>query len=77
VGDRYESTAFKATKGSASLKTTIPQVVAAVLGLDEGAKIAWELDPTTRSARVARGANAATEVTPAPVSPQAKPSKRV
>lgn len=50
----FESRAFRSQSGSESLKTTVPQSVATVLGLEPGDAIRWELDVESRSARVRR-----------------------
>jgi hypothetical protein len=48
----FESKAFRAVEGSESLKTTVPQSVATVLGLEAGGTLVWELDVNGRSATV-------------------------
>ncbi|HEV2317026.1 MAG TPA: AbrB/MazE/SpoVT family DNA-binding domain-containing protein [Thermoplasmata archaeon] len=44
----------KATRGSASLRVTIPQVVAWTLGLKPGDELSWVVDTATGSVRVER-----------------------
>lgn len=59
----FESKAFKASPGSDSLKTTVPQSVATVLGLEPGDSISWEVDVTGRSAMVRKGSGASPSLT--------------
>ena len=54
----FESKAFKASPGSDSLKTTVPQSVATVLGLEPGDSLSWEVDVVGRSAVVRKGSGA-------------------
>ena len=51
----FESRAFRAVSGSDSLKTTVPQSVATVLGLEPGDSIVWTVDVAVRSATVSKG----------------------
>jgi antitoxin component of MazEF toxin-antitoxin module len=50
----FVSRAVRATRGSSSLRVTIPQVVASTLGLQPGDAVEWTLDPLTGQVRVAR-----------------------
>ncbi|MCI4328020.1 MAG: AbrB/MazE/SpoVT family DNA-binding domain-containing protein [Thermoplasmata archaeon] len=51
----FVSRAVKAARGSASLRVTIPQVVASTLGLQPGDELRWYLDPHSGSVRVESG----------------------
>jgi antidote-toxin recognition MazE-like antitoxin len=46
------SRAVQAARGSASLRVTIPQVVASTLGLRAGDELLWFLDPHSGAVRV-------------------------
>jgi len=59
----FESKAFKASPGSDSLKTTVPQSVATVLGLEPGDSLSWEVDVAGRSAVVRKGSGVFTTST--------------
>lgn len=48
----FVTRAVRATKGSASLRVTIPQVVASTLGLRPGDELFWILDPNSGTVRV-------------------------
>ena len=48
-----KSKVSKAKKGSVSLKTTIPQTLVEFLNLRQGDKLAWQMDFTSTSERIA------------------------
>jgi hypothetical protein len=48
----FVTRAVQAARGSASLRVTIPQVIASTLGLRAGDEIRWYLDPHSGSIRV-------------------------
>jgi antitoxin component of MazEF toxin-antitoxin module len=48
----FVTRAVRATKGSASLRVTIPQVVASTLGLQPGDDLFWIVDPQSGIVRV-------------------------
>jgi len=48
----FVSRAVQATKGSASIRVTVPQVVASTLGLHPGDEVVWIVDPQTGAVRV-------------------------
>jgi len=48
----FASRAVRATKGSTSLRVTIPQVVASTLGLRPGDTLLWVVDPHSGQVRV-------------------------
>jgi antidote-toxin recognition MazE-like antitoxin len=48
----FASRAVRATKGSASLRVTVPQVVATLLGLQAGDDVVWTVDPASGVVRV-------------------------
>lgn len=50
----FVSRAVRATRGSASLRVTIPQVVASTLGLRPGDDVNWIVDPRTGAIRIER-----------------------
>jgi hypothetical protein len=54
---KFESKAFRAVAESESVKTTVPQAVAAVLGVEAGDSILWEIDVPSRSAKVTKGSS--------------------
>jgi hypothetical protein len=54
----FESKAFRAVATSGSIKTTVPESVATVLGLEPGDSIVWEVDVDARSVVVKRGTEA-------------------
>jgi hypothetical protein len=62
----FDSKAFRAAPGSDSLKTTVPQAVATVLGLEPGDSLTWEVDVSNRSATVRRGEAASPKASGAP-----------
>jgi len=51
-GTPFVSRAVRATKGSSSLRVTVPQVVASTLGLGPGDELLWLVDPSSSSVRV-------------------------
>jgi bifunctional DNA-binding transcriptional regulator/antitoxin component of YhaV-PrlF toxin-antitoxin module len=51
-GPPFVSRAVLATKDSSSLRVTIPQVVATVLGLRAGDELVWTVDPDDGPVRV-------------------------
>jgi len=55
----FESKTFRASPVSESLKTTIPQSVATVLGVEAGDTLTWTVDVASREATVSRLATAA------------------
>ncbi|MCI4330373.1 MAG: AbrB/MazE/SpoVT family DNA-binding domain-containing protein [Thermoplasmata archaeon] len=48
----FVSRAVRASRGSDSLRVTIPQVIAASLGLCAGDEVRWYLDPHSGAIRV-------------------------
>lgn len=48
----FESSVLRNLSGSNSVRTTIPQVVASLLGAAPGTELIWSFDPATRSATV-------------------------
>ena len=50
----YESKLVKAIERSASLRTTVPLPIVAVLGLEEGDTIVWSFEPGSVEASVRR-----------------------
>ena len=48
----FVSRAVQATRGSGSLRVTVPQVVASTLGLLPGGELEWIIDPATGVVRV-------------------------
>ena len=48
----FASRAVRATKDSASLRVTIPQVIATTLGLRPGDDVLWIVDPVDGAVRV-------------------------
>ncbi|MCI4345302.1 MAG: hypothetical protein L3K07_00885 [Thermoplasmata archaeon] len=50
----FATRVVRATKGSGSLRATIPQVVAATLGLRPGDWLSWIPDPVSGEVRVER-----------------------
>jgi hypothetical protein len=68
----FESKVFKAATASDSLKTTVPQSVATVLGLEPGDTLVWEVDVSARSASVRRGPGAGAAAPAEPRSPKGK-----
>ena len=42
---RFESKAVRSLKRSASIRTTVPEPIAAVLGLEFGDTLIWEVEP--------------------------------
>jgi hypothetical protein len=48
----FVSRVVKATKGSTSLRVTVPQVVAATLGLHAGDELRWVVDAVSGAIRV-------------------------
>ena len=54
VSKSYESKLVKAIERSASLRTTVPLPIVAVLGLEEGDTIIWSFEPGSLEASVKR-----------------------
>jgi hypothetical protein len=50
----FTSRAVRASRHSASLRTTIPQVIAELLSLRSGDSLLWSIDPVDGQARVTR-----------------------
>jgi bifunctional DNA-binding transcriptional regulator/antitoxin component of YhaV-PrlF toxin-antitoxin module len=51
----FKTRAFRAVAGSESLKTTVPQPVATVLGLAPGDELVWKVSVRSASVIVRRG----------------------
>jgi hypothetical protein len=62
----YESSVLRNLKASNSVRTTVPQVIAAQLGSAPGTTLIWSFDPSSKSAVV--------KLKPGP--PKRKSSKR-
>ena len=56
----------RVTRGSDSLRVTIPQVVASTMGLHPGDQVAWSLEPSSPVVRVRRLAASAGDPGPEP-----------
>ena len=56
VTKSYDSKLVKAVERSDSLRTTVPQPIVAVLGLEEGDTITWSFEPGSTEASVKRKA---------------------
>jgi len=54
TGGTFASRLVRATRGSDSLRTTVPQVIAVVLELRAGDALVWSIDPGGTYARIAR-----------------------
>jgi bifunctional DNA-binding transcriptional regulator/antitoxin component of YhaV-PrlF toxin-antitoxin module len=54
VGRIFESKAVRSVKGSASVRTTVPEPVSALMGLEVGDTISWEVEPGTGKISVSR-----------------------
>lgn len=52
--DQFTSKIFRAVPGSGSVKTTVPQTVATILGLEPGDGLVWTVDVGARTAIVRR-----------------------
>lgn len=50
----YESSVVQTTRRSPSLRTTIPEAVVGMLGLDPGDKLMWETEPGSLKVTVSR-----------------------
>jgi hypothetical protein len=55
----FVSRAVQVTRGSASLRVTIPQVVAEILALRPGDELVWVVDPELPSVQVSKRGRAA------------------
>jgi hypothetical protein len=66
----FVSRAVRATRESASLRVTIPQVVAATLGLRAGDDLVWILDPISDQVRVETLRREPTAPAEAPLTPE-------
>lgn len=51
----FESKAVRSVKGSPSIRTTVPEPVAAILGLEVGDTITWLVEPGSGAVSVGRG----------------------
>lgn len=60
----FTTRTFRAVAGSESLKTTVPQAVATVLGLGPGDELVWKVNVRGATATVRRGSSR-----PAPIAP--------
>jgi bifunctional DNA-binding transcriptional regulator/antitoxin component of YhaV-PrlF toxin-antitoxin module len=49
-----ESQAVRSSKASDSVRTTVPSVVATILGLEPGDTLIWEIEPGSGRINVAR-----------------------
>ena len=56
MGRIFESSAVRSVKASSSIRTTVPEAVSAILGLEPGDSILWEVEPGTGKVAVARKA---------------------
>jgi bifunctional DNA-binding transcriptional regulator/antitoxin component of YhaV-PrlF toxin-antitoxin module len=54
VARAFESKAVKSLKRSASLRTTVPEAVAALLGLEPGNSLLWTVEPGSGVVTVSR-----------------------
>ena len=52
----FESKAVRSVKVSPSIRTTVPEPVAAILGLEVGDTIAWSVSPGSGEVSISRGA---------------------
>ncbi len=52
---RFESSLVKPVEASKSLRTTVPQFVVALLGVEEGDALVWLADPKTGKVLVSAG----------------------
>ena len=50
----FESKAVQSVKGSGSIRTTVPEPVAALLGLEIGDTMLWEVEPGSGMIGVSR-----------------------
>ena len=51
----YHTTAFRVSKKSVSVKSTIPEPVAVLLGIEDGADIVWTVNGDTRKVWISKG----------------------
>ncbi len=52
----FESKAIRSVRNSPSIRTTVPEPVAALLGLEIGDSILWEVEPGSGKTTVSRKA---------------------
>jgi hypothetical protein len=62
MGRVFESRAVRSVKDSPSIRTTVPEAVSALLGLEAGDSLLWEVEAGVSKAVVSRKAGGAHEV---------------
>jgi bifunctional DNA-binding transcriptional regulator/antitoxin component of YhaV-PrlF toxin-antitoxin module len=51
----YHTRAFKVSKASISVRSTIPEPVAVLLGIEDGTDICWTVNGDTRKVWISKG----------------------
>jgi|GEM_PF-3109937 len=69
----FVTRAVRAARGSASLRVTVPQVIAELLGLGPGDEVRWVVDPRSGAVRVEGRVPAERADRPAEVSAETPP----